>query len=247
MDLDLARHIVTLSGVGPSDRVVEIGPGLGSLTRPLLEKTGRLWCVERDSRLVPLLRQTAEGLGELHIITGDALHQDYQALADRLGGPLRVVANLPYQISSPLLLHFLEQRRAFQTLTLMFQKEVAHRLAASPGNKEYGTLSVYCQLWSRVEVVLEVPPTAFHPVPKVNSAVVHMTLQEQPTVLVSDPAALTRVVRAAFGQRRKTLTNALKGLSTDVPAWLLRANIDGQRRGETLTLDEFARLVATGD
>ncbi|MBF0177621.1 MAG: ribosomal RNA small subunit methyltransferase A [Magnetococcales bacterium] len=245
IDPDLPRHIVNAAGVGVQDRVVEIGPGLGSLTRALLDKVGRVWCVERDVRLIPLLQQETRGLGALHIMAGDALHQDYQALADRLGGPLRVVANLPYQISSPLLLLFLEQRQAFHTLTLMLQKEVAQRLAASPGHKDYGTLSIYCQMWSDVRVVLEVPPDAFFPAPKVNSAVVHMVLRDQPAVPLSHPAALNQVVRAAFGQRRKTLNNALKGLSPDVPAWLVRAEIDGQRRGETLSLEEFARLAAT--
>ncbi|MBF0153429.1 MAG: ribosomal RNA small subunit methyltransferase A [Magnetococcales bacterium] len=245
IDAEVPRRIVAASGVGPSDRVVEIGPGLGSLTRPLLDKVGHVWCIERDTRLIPLLRHETRGLGELHIVAGDALHQDYRELADRLGGPLCVVANLPYQISSPLLLHFLEQRQAFHSLTLMFQREVAQRLAAPPGNKAYGTLSVHCQMWSHIKVVLEVPPTAFHPVPKVSSAVIHMVLRDEPAVFLADPAALPPVVRAAFGQRRKTLANALKGLADDIPAWLARAGIDGQRRGETLSLDEFARLVAT--
>ncbi|MBF0425407.1 MAG: 16S rRNA (adenine(1518)-N(6)/adenine(1519)-N(6))-dimethyltransferase RsmA [Magnetococcales bacterium] len=245
VDPEVPRQIVALSGVGAQDRVVEIGPGLGSLTRPLLAQTGRLCCIEYDRRLIPLLRCEVAGLGDLEVIEGDAMQQDYQALAARLGGPLTLVANLPYQISSPLLLRILEQRAAFASLTLMFQREVAERLVAAPGGKDYGTLSVYCQMWSEIALVLEVPATAFHPVPKVDSAVVRMVLRTEPAWPLADPQALAPVVRAAFGQRRKTLANALKGVTADAAAWLARAGIDGQRRGETLSLEEFARLANT--
>ncbi|MBF0626269.1 MAG: 16S rRNA (adenine(1518)-N(6)/adenine(1519)-N(6))-dimethyltransferase RsmA [Magnetococcales bacterium] len=246
VDPGVAERIVAQAGLQPGEAVVEIGPGLGSLTRPLLQRAGTVWCVERDARLIPPLRAQTAGIGELVVVQGDALEVDYRELSRSLGAPLRVVANLPYGISTPLLLHFLAQRQAFAGLTLMFQSEVARRMVAGPGSKTYGTLSVHCGLWAEVELLFEVPPEAFHPRPEVTSAVVGITLGREPAFPVADVERFGQVVRAAFGQRRKTLVNALKGLDADPAGWLSRADIDPRRRGETLTVAEFAALADPG-
>lgn len=242
-DEGIARRIVELSGVVPGDAVVEIGPGLGSLTVPLLRQVGRVWAVERDEQLLTPLRTATAVVGELTLVHGDALGVDYRALAQELGGPLRIVANLPYAITTPLLIHLLEQREALRDMTLMVQKEVAVRLAAAPGGKEYGSLSVHCQFWCRIHQVLDVPPGAFIPQPRVDSQVIRLEVRERPAVAVRDPAWFNQVVRTAFGQRRKTLSNALKPLGVPTLPWLEEAGIDPQRRAETLSLAEFARLA----
>lgn len=243
VDETIAPRIVREAGIQPGDRVVEIGPGLGSLTAPLLRQAQRVWAIEQDASLLPLLRQRTDGLGALHVETGDALIWDYRTTAAQLGGPLRIVANLPYHISSPLLIHLLDQGEAVSDMTLMFQKEVAERIVAEPGGKSYGTLSVQCQLWMETYIAFDVPPQAFHPVPKVDSAVVRMVRREVPLAAVTDPADFRQTVRAAFGQRRKTLGNALKTIHPDPAAWLRQVEIDPKRRGETLSVREFVRLA----
>ena len=222
---------------------VEIGPGIGSLTRPLLARVGQLWAVEQDAALLPLLRTRTEEFGQLEIEQGDALMIDFREWAVRLGGPLTIVANLPYHISTPLLFHLLEQGDAIGAMVLMFQKEVAERIAAPPNNKSYGILSVHSQLWMAVESLFEVPPRAFYPVPKVDSSVISLVRRAEPLAQVADPPFFRKVVRAAFGQRRKTISNALKVLEINPNPWLLRADIDPIRRGETLSVVEFVRLA----
>ncbi|MBF0294110.1 MAG: 16S rRNA (adenine(1518)-N(6)/adenine(1519)-N(6))-dimethyltransferase RsmA [Magnetococcales bacterium] len=244
-DVAIAERIVQTSGVAPGDCVVEIGPGLGALTRPLLAHAGRVLAIELDERLPEHLMRVTAGLGELQVERGDALQADYRELAARLGGPLQIVANLPYYLSSQLLLHFLAQGDAIARMTLMFQAEVAQRIAARPGTKAYGTLSVLCGVWLESEILFTVPPTAFHPPPKVMSAVIRLTRRAEPLTPVEDPALFSRVVHAAFGQRRKVLSNALKVLDPAPVAWLQRAGIDPERRGETLSIVEFAGLART--
>ncbi|MEO5367290.1 MAG: 16S rRNA (adenine(1518)-N(6)/adenine(1519)-N(6))-dimethyltransferase RsmA [Magnetococcus sp. WYHC-3] len=242
VDETVAADIVRHAGVGTGQRVVEIGPGVGSLTRPLLAAAGAVLAIEMDASLLPLLAQRTVGLGVLEVIRADALDLDWSALAAQRGGRLKLVANLPYQITSPLLLRLLEHPGAFQDLTLMLQKEVVDRLTATPGNKDYGALTVQLRCLFDVEALFEVPPGAFFPPPRVTSAVVHLTPLPAPRVPLAAPGRFRNVVRAAFGQRRKTLFNALKSLTPDGDAALNRAGIDGRRRGETLTLEEFARL-----
>ncbi|MBF0159954.1 MAG: 16S rRNA (adenine(1518)-N(6)/adenine(1519)-N(6))-dimethyltransferase RsmA [Magnetococcales bacterium] len=246
IDAHLAQQIVLLSGVTATDRVVEIGPGVGALTTWLLQQAGSLHAIEPDQQLLPLLQQRCHGLGQLTVLHEDALLHDFTQLSARLGGPLVIVANLPYNISTPLLLHLLEQRHVIQAMTLMFQKEVADRLVAPAGCKSYGTLSVYCQLWCHATSLMDVAAHAFYPPPKVLSTVVQLTPRQQPLFPVHDEPWLRRVVRAAFGQRRKTLRNALMVLglnSSQSEQWLGHAAIDPQRRGETLTLAEFVQLA----
>lgn len=243
VDEEIAHRIVEVSKVLPEHRVVEIGPGVGSLTIPLLKKVKHLWVVEQDANLIPLLQQRVAGLGRLEIEWGDALAVNYRQLAERLCLPLNIVANLPYHISSPLLFHLLDQGDAISTMTLMFQKEVADRIAAPPNCKAYGILSVHAQLWMMVEKVLDVPPKSFYPQPKVDSCVIRLVRRPKPQALVRDSVFFGRVVKSAFGQRRKTLNNALKTLEPQPGPWLDRAGIDGRRRGETLSVVEFVHLA----
>ncbi|MGN7610627.1 16S rRNA (adenine(1518)-N(6)/adenine(1519)-N(6))-dimethyltransferase RsmA [Magnetococcales bacterium HHB-1] len=241
-DLNIAEKIVRDSGVTTEDAVVEIGPGAGSLTAPLLRKTSNLCCIEKDPRLIDTLKKEMHNLGELTIHLGDALHTDYQKLANTLGKPLRIVANLPYQISTPLILTLIQQRQAIQDMTLMFQKEVADRLAAKPATKAYGTIAVQLQRVATVQSLFTVPPTAFRPQPKVTSKVVKITFLKNPVASVVHEEIFIQLVRAAFNQRRKTVKNALSRLYSEAPLWLQRAGIDPKRRGETLTPTEFAHL-----
>lgn len=250
VDTEIAQRIVALAGVRKEDWVVEIGPGLGSLTRWLLPQCRGVWAIERDPSLVARLQQdhaVSRGPGELVLVCADALQVDYRQLAERLGGGrLRLVANLPYCISSPLLFLLLAQRDAVDDMVFMLQKEVVDRLVAIPGSKEYGILTVQCALWMEAERLLSVPPESFRPRPRVDSAVVHLRMRRHSLVAVADEERFTAVVRAAFGQRRKTLANALRQLAAPGGAvdWLVAAEIDPGRRAETLSLAEFARLAA---
>lgn len=244
VDDAIASRIVAAVLSHSRDRLVEIGPGVGSLTCPLLQEVQQLWAVEQDADLVPLLQHRTKGLGQLEIEQNDALLVDFRQLARRLGGPLTIVSNLPYSVSVPLLFHLLDQGDAVGVMVLMFQKEVAERIAAPPNCKAYGALSIHSQLWMAVEPLFFVPPTAFYPVPKVDSRVMRLVRRPAPLVQVEDPIFFQKVVKAAFGQRRKTLNNALKTIHVQPRAWLSRAGIDPVRRGESLTVVEFVRLAA---
>ncbi|MBF0098626.1 MAG: ribosomal RNA small subunit methyltransferase A [Magnetococcales bacterium] len=242
-DESIAKEIVNAALPYLPSPCIEIGPGVGSLTVPLLSAVKALTVIEQDAALLPLLQSRCQDVGQLHIEQGDALAFPFRQWAERLGGPLLIVANLPYHISSPLLFHLLQQGEAIRAMILMFQKEVAERIAAAPNSKAYGTLSVHCQLWYSVTPLLAVPPTAFYPVPKVDSAVI--CLERRPTALatVQNPLQFQYTVKAAFGQRRKTLHNALKVLTEQPQQWLQQAGIDPQRRGETLSVAELAHLA----
>lgn len=242
VDDNIAEKIVRLSQVQPDDRVVEIGPGLGSLTLPLSRVAKRLVVIEKDSRLLPVLEHRLGEASSVTIRMADALEFDFSELSQNLGGSLKVVANLPYNISSPVLIHLLDHRRAIETMTLMFQKEVAGRICAPPGGREYGSLSVQTNLWMAVDRLFDVGPQAFYPVPKVTSTVLHLRRRAVPAAPIQDETLFRNVVRTAFGQRRKTLANALKPLHPDPKSWLTTAGIDPSRRAETLDIHEFARL-----
>lgn len=224
------------------DHVVEIGPGLGALTGPLIERLGHLDVVELDRDLIEPLRQRYAQAGDLCIHNTDALRFDFCSLA-KPGERLRIVGNLPYNISTPLLFHLMEQLRCIRDMHFMLQKEVVQRLAASPGGREYGRLSVMIQFHCRVQSLLKVPPGAFRPEPKVDSAVVRLIPHQEPPVVVEDRRAFAEVVAYAFAQRRKTLRNTLRGLldAEEITA----SDIDARRRAETLTLEEFAALANT--
>lgn len=240
-DPGIISRIVRSIGARPGDRVVEIGPGQGALTEPLLDSTeGRLEVIELDRDLIPGLRVQFFRHENFVIHEGDALKMDYIALRGE-GQPLRVVGNLPYNISTPLISHLLRAGDAVQDMHFMLQKEVVDRLAAPPGGGERGRLSVLAQYFCDVEALFVVPPEAFVPRPKVDSAIVRMTPRASRGLEATDEALLFDVVREAFGQRRKTLRNNLKGrISGDA---LEALGIDPGRRPQTLTVDEFVTIA----
>ena len=236
------ERIVSSIAPKPSDVVVEIGPGEGALTLPLLAAAGKLTAIELDTDLIPDLRARAAEVGQLEVIHADVLKVDFTALARERGvDKLRVAGNLPYYISSPILFHCVEHARAIEDMHFMLQKEVVDRMAAEPGSKVYGRLSVMLQLACRVEPLFEVPPGAFRPPPKVDSAVVRMVPLPPERLPDADPDRLYAVVRAAFSQRRKTLSNALKQVM-DAEA-IRSADVDPKARAEVLSPADFVRLA----
>ena len=242
-DPNVVAKIADAIAPAPDDHLVEIGPGLGALTEVLLPRVKAMDAVELDRDLVPRLAQRCGALGQLRIHSADALKFDFAALAAD-GRKLRIVGNLPYNISTPLMFHLLRNRTVIRDMHFMLQKEVVDRLAASPGSKDYGRLSVMMQYHCEVAALFEVPPAAFDPPPKVMSAVVRLRPWDTPPVAVPDEAQLERLVTRAFSQRRKTLRNTLKGLLD--AAQIEAAGIDPARRAETLSLDEFAALARAG-
>jgi 16S rRNA (adenine1518-N6/adenine1519-N6)-dimethyltransferase len=242
----LAR-ILAEAELEPGATAVEIGPGTGLLTEALLATGASVLAVEVDRGLVQLLEATLGGHPRFRIYAADALRFDFAAAvaACRAEGPVRVVANIPYQITSPLIFRLLGAEGVFDRLCLTVQREVADRLVASPGTKAYGALTLACQYRAVTRTVLRIPPAAFYPAPAVDSALVRMELLPAPAVEVGDEARLFQTIRAAFGQRRKTLRNALRhaGWSpAEVEEALAAAGVAGARRGETLSLPEFARI-----
>lgn len=225
----------------PHDRFVEIGPGEGALTLPLLARAGKLTAIELDRDLIAPLAAAAAALGELRIVSADALHIDFTELA--AGAPIRLVGNLPYNISTPLLFHALEHVAVVRDMHFMLQKEVVERMAAAPGSKSYGRLTVMLQAHCRVEDLFHVAPGAFRPPPKVESAVVRLTPLAPAELELRNQAGLERVVRAAFAQRRKTLHNALRGIAGD--AELEAQGIAPGARAEEVPVARFVALANT--
>jgi 16S rRNA (adenine1518-N6/adenine1519-N6)-dimethyltransferase len=240
------ESILRLVDLSPDDEVLEIGPGLGSLTRRLVERARRVWAVEIDRFLIEKLRGGALGSHPaLELIQGDILELPLQGiLPDR---KIKLVANLPYSISTPVLFRLFELREHFSFFVLMVQREVADRMASAPGTKSYGSLSVWCQVHGRITAKVAVAPEAFLPRPKVRSTVLKLELHTEPLVSAEEIPVLRGLVRAAFGRRRKTLENNLAGwlkVGREEIAALLRAQgIDPRRRGETLGTDEFIGLA----
>jgi 16S rRNA (adenine1518-N6/adenine1519-N6)-dimethyltransferase len=250
-DRGVARRIVELVAPTPHDLVVEIGPGRGALTEHLVPSCRRLLALEVDTGLAARLRERFGASPHVEILEADARSFDYARLRDRLPDPgsrVLVVGNLPYSVGKPILMALVEAGRAIDEMALMLQKEVAERIAAPPGNKIYGSLSVLTQIACEVSLAFTVAPGAFSPPPQVDSAVIHLRARATPPVPIADPKRFNAVVRAAFGQRRKNLANALAaglGLSIDrARALAASAGIDPGRRAETLSLSEFASLTA---
>ncbi len=239
-DRGIIERILTAARLQPEDHVVEIGPGLGALTLPLRERVGRLELVELDRDLVAHWHQRLGDDPRLRIHAADALQFDFAALKDD-SRPLRLIGNLPYNISTPLIFHLLTQRHAIGDMLFMLQKEVVDRLGAAPGSKTYGRLSVMVQSVCRVEPLFRVPPGAFRPPPKVESRIVRLTPHSQPPHPLGDEALFARIVAAAFSQRRKTLRNTLKGLIEEDE--FTAYGIDPQARPETLPVAAYATLA----
>jgi 16S rRNA (adenine1518-N6/adenine1519-N6)-dimethyltransferase len=225
--------------------IVEIGTGLGTLTRALAKTAKRVVTIERDRTLIPVLETIFQATPNVRIVEGDALEARFSALVDP-GQKPAIAGNLPYSITTPLLLSLLHQRSEIGPATIMIQREVADRLLAQPGGKEYGSLSVLFQMNADIEHVFDVAPGNFIPPPKVYSTVLRLVWLPSSRVAVGDPAHLERVVRAAFSQRRKTLRNALSSVFArgDVEGAASASGIALERRAETLSLEEFARLAA---
>ncbi|MDO9106375.1 MAG: 16S rRNA (adenine(1518)-N(6)/adenine(1519)-N(6))-dimethyltransferase RsmA [Methylovulum sp.] len=238
-DRSIIDNILGSIQASPGEHWVEIGPGMGALTKPLLAKGIRLDVVELDRDLVVLLKDKFGQHDNLQIHSGDALRFDFAALADT-NEKLRVIGNLPYNISTPLMFHLLDSAACIQDMHFMLQKEVVDRICAAPGNKQYGRLSVMMQYYCATELLFEVPPESFEPAPKVISAIVRLIPHREPPVVVKDIARLNTVVTAAFSQRRKTLRNALKKIITEEQIATL--DIDPTLRAETIPLSDFAKL-----
>lgn len=239
---NIARRIVDLAGLTGRESVLEIGPGRGVLTRILEEKAAHLYLVEIDRDLVERLRVEYAGKPNVDVIEDDVLKMDLSKLLQR-DAPVALVANLPYNISSPVLLKTLDTPQLFRRMVLMLQREVADRVCAHAGSKVYGGLSIVVQLVARVRTALSVPPGAFSPQPKVHSSVVVIEPIDPPPLTPTERAAVRRVVRTAFSRRRKQLGNALAPLVADPRALLQDLRIDPRSRPETLSPSEFLRVA----
>lgn len=237
--------IMRLVEPAPEDEILEIGPGLGSLTRRLVERARHVWAVEVDPKLVAKLRGGTLGSNPaLELIEGDILELPLESILPER--KIKLVANLPYSISTPVLFRLFEMSGRFSFFVLMVQREVAERMASAPGSKAYGALSVWCQTYGRITAKVPVAPEAFFPRPKVRSMVLKIELYPQPLVAADELPIFRGLVRAAFGQRRKTLENNLTAWlerpRDEVDRLLRQQGIEPRRRGETLSLDEFIRL-----
>ncbi|WP_455218256.1 16S rRNA (adenine(1518)-N(6)/adenine(1519)-N(6))-dimethyltransferase RsmA [Kaarinaea lacus] len=239
-DSSVVARIIAAINPLTGDHIVEIGPGLGVLTSALMEHVPEMDAVELDRDIIPRLAERCGPLGRLNIHTADALRFDFKSLAGD-GRQLRIVGNLPYNISTPLMFHLLESRQVIKDMHFMLQKEVVDRLAAQPGCKDYGRLSVMMQYHCMVESLFNVPPDAFNPPPKVDSSIVRLIPYEQPVVNVDNVQALETIVTAAFSQRRKTLRNTLRNYLT--VEQIEAQDIEPGCRAESLNLSEFARLA----
>ena len=230
--------------------MLEIGPGIGTLTQYLAEQAGEVVAVEIDRNLIPILEETLAGYGNVTVINEDILKVDINRISEEHNGgrPIKVVANLPYYITTPIIMGLFESHVPLDSITVMVQREVADRMQAGPGTKDYGALSLAVQYYAKPEIVANVPPNCFLPRPKVGSAVVRLTRHSAPPVEVEDESRLFALIRAAFNQRRKTLCNAVgnapeSGMSKEgIMAALDRLGLPQTIRGEALTLEQFAKL-----
>ena len=240
----IVDEIVHAAELTPGEPVLEVGPGIGTLTQGLAQSGADVTAIELDRRLLEVLDTTLASYDNVRIVHGDVLKLDVATIMNHK--PFKVVANLPYYITTPIIMSLLESKLPIERLVVMVQKEVALRMVAKPGTKDYGALSVAVQYYTEPDIVLDVPPKSFLPAPAVTSSVIRCVLRDKPPVDVIDEKLFFRVVKAGFAQRRKTFSNTMKttGLSRDrIEELLVKANIDGQRRGETFTLQEFADVA----
>ncbi|MBQ6293125.1 MAG: 16S rRNA (adenine(1518)-N(6)/adenine(1519)-N(6))-dimethyltransferase RsmA [Lachnospiraceae bacterium] len=249
IDAAVPEAIVRAAGLTKNDTVLEIGPGIGTMTQYLSEAAGKVIAVEIDKELIPILQDTLAGFDNVQVLQGDIMKTDLAALiAENGGGPIKVVANLPYYITTPILMKLLAGREAISLMAVMVQEEVAKRIVSGPGSKDYGALSVGVQYYADPEIVCRAAPSAFMPQPKVASSVLRLVKRSEPPVRPRNEEYMFAVVKAAFLQRRKTLPNALSGyaplgISRDQAAAAMeRLGLDARLRGETLTMEQFAAL-----
>lgn len=250
IDTHVLDKIIQSANITEDDMVLEIGPGIGTMTQYLAQAAGKVIAVEIDKNLIPILEDTLSGYDNVRVINEDVLKLDLKKLADEEnnGKPVKVVANLPYYITTPIIMGLFENEVPVESITVMVQKEVADRMQTGPGNKDYGALSLAVQYYADPYIVANVPPNCFMPRPKVGSAVIRLTCHQEKPVQVQDEKLMFNIIRASFNQRRKTLANGLKNAATldftkeEVEAAIEALGKGASVRGETLTLEEFARL-----
>ncbi|MCR5604647.1 MAG: 16S rRNA (adenine(1518)-N(6)/adenine(1519)-N(6))-dimethyltransferase RsmA [Lachnospiraceae bacterium] len=250
VDTHVMDKIMDAAQITHDDHVIEIGPGIGSMTQYLCERAGRVTAVEIDKDLIPVLNETLKDYDNVRIINEDILKLDLNKLIleENNGKPAKVVANLPYYITTPIIMGLLEGHVPVSRITVMVQKEVADRMQAGPGSKDYGALSLAVNYYSSPHIAANVPPNCFIPRPNVGSAVINLDVYDKPKVKVGDEEHMFKLIRAAFNQRRKTLTNSVSGALTldyskhDITEALEALSLSGNVRGEALTLEQFALL-----
>lgn len=248
IDEHVLEKIISAAGIGPDDFVVEIGPGIGTMTQYLAHAARGVAAVEIDKALIPILQDTLSAYDNVTVINEDVLKVDLKELAENMNGgrPVKVVANLPYYITTPIIMGLFESHVPVESITVMVQKEVAERMQAGPGTKDYGALSLAVQYYAKPYIVANVPPNCFMPRPNVGSAVIRLQVHENPDVKVQDESLMFRIIRASFNQRRKTLQNSIShdpqlGISKEVVARILEElGLSATIRGEALSLQQFA-------
>ena len=250
IDTHVLDKIISAAGITGDDCVQEIGPGIGTMTQYLAEHAGKVVAVEIDTNLLPILDETLKGYSNVTVINSDILKLDMNQLVDEYNGgrPIKVVANLPYYITTPIIMGLFESNVPIDNITVMVQKEVADRMQVGPGSKDYGALSLAVQYYAKPYIVANVPPNCFIPRPNVGSAVIRLTRYKEPPVQVDEPGVMFRLIRASFNQRRKTLQNGLNN-SPEVPytkeqiaVAIESLGVPASVRGEALTLEQFAGL-----
>lgn len=250
IDTHVLEKIVEAAGVTKDDMVLEIGPGIGTMTQYLAEAAREVVAVEIDNNLIPILQETLSAYDNVVIINNDILKVDLEALSKEHndGRPIKVVANLPYYITTPIIMGLFESNVPLDNITIMVQKEVADRMQEGPGSKDYGALSLAVQYYAKPEIVTNVPPNCFMPRPNVGSAVIRLTRYPEPPVKTDDPKKMFALIRASFNQRRKTLVNGLNNASElhftkeQIVEALTKMGLSETIRGEALTLEQFAEL-----
>lgn len=252
IDTNILENMVAAAGIDADSQVIEVGPGIGALTEQLALVAKQVIAFEIDQRFIEVLEDTLSDYDNVEIINQDILEVDLTgALAEffDLSAPIKLVANLPYYITTPILMHFLESPVTIETMTVMIQKEVADRISAEPGTKDYGSLSIAIQYYMDAKITSIVPGTVFNPTPNVDSAILHLERKVEKPADVKNEAFFFKVVRKAFAQRRKTIRNNMVAafgkesvIKEKIDQAFLQADIDSKRRGETLTIEEFARL-----
>lgn len=251
IDTRVLDKIISAAGITEDDCVLEIGPGIGTMTQYLAEHAGKVVAVEIDTNLLPILDETLNGYPNVTVINSDILKLDMNKLVDEYndGRPIKVAANLPYYITTPIIMGLFESNVPIDNITVMVQKEVADRMQVGPGSKDYGALSLAVQYYAKPYIVANVPPNCFIPRPNVGSAVIRLTRYQEPPVQVDEPGIMFRLIRASFNQRRKTLQNGLNN-SPEVPytkeqiaSAIESLGVPASVRGEALTLEQFASLA----
>ena len=251
VDSNVLENIIEKAGITEDDLVLEIGPGIGTMTQYLCESAREVVAIEIDETLIPILNYTLADYDNVEIINDDALKTDIEKIVKKknAGKPIKVVANLPYYITTPIIMGLLEGKAPIESITIMVQKEVAERMQTGPGSKDYGALSLAVQYYADANILMTVPASCFMPRPKVDSSVIKLDIYDKPPVDVCDEEMMFKIIRASFNQRRKTLVNGLKNASNlpftkeEIEESIERLGEDVRVRGEKLTLEQFAKLT----